>query len=454
MSATLDNNITVDVTSDAPTTPSTGLGTPLAVGAQGAGFTELIRFYDNNNDVVADTDLGASVAAMLTAMFSQKIKPSKAAAGKLVVNVAQIDNIVISAGVAEDDVFNVTVAGVLYSFTALAAPTPASVSAGLQALINAGPESSVVDNTGNIDITATPAGRGLATIVDYDNTIGGGTSGMVLATTTLNVGMFSQLDAIKAASNDWYGLVNERRVDIDILEAARWTEANKKLHVPQSSDVLIKTAASTTDAAFVLKSLSYDRTALLYYGDDAVFADAAWMGFKLAADLDSEADTNSVTIWIYATLIGVAIDVLTTTEKNAILGKNANVYLTLNKVGATGDGKLASGRDIDKRTTLDWLEIRMFEDLAAQQLNASNANTKIPFTSRGIAAKESTLKNRLNIGERIGHLSPGKSTVTVPTIDKVTVSDKDNGILRASFVAEFSGAITKPKITGNVVTQL
>jgi hypothetical protein len=430
----------------------------MAAGLQGAGFSERIRFYDNQSDVDADSDLGVAVKGQLTAMLSAKIPPQRVAAGRLEANVAQVDNILITAGVLIGDIYDVTINGTAYQHVALAAPTPASISAALQVLIDADPDISAVDNVGDIDTTATPAGLAVDIVVAY-TAAGGGTSSITVSNTTPNVGPFTELSAILAADNTWYGFVIDRRTDVDILEAARWNEANKRLFMGQSSAAGIKSAVSTTDVAYIMQSRGYDRSALLFYGDDGEFADAAWMGFKLAADLDSEATDNSVTIWIYANLIGIPVDsgpagIATTTDKTAVLAKNANVYLTFNSTPATGDGTLASGRPIDQRTTLDWLETRMFEDLANALLQVSNSNSKIPLTAVGIGKTEGLILTRLELGENIGHLTPGSSRVTVPVITSITAADRTAGILRASFKSEFSGAIIKIPITGSVVAQL
>lgn len=102
-----DGNININIILAALRVAQQDFGTPLFVAEQsgmGAGFTERIRFYDDQDDVDADaTDLGATAVAALTAMFNQTLTPARVACGRADIVAPETYSQALDAISAEND---------------------------------------------------------------------------------------------------------------------------------------------------------------------------------------------------------------------------------------------------------------------------------------------------------------------------------------------------------------
>lgn len=251
-----------------------------------------------------------------------------------------------------------------------------------------------------------------------------------------------EIAAIQAESDDWYAVGASSRAQADLEALGAAFASLRKLYMAQSSEAAILTGAGGTSFD-TLSAASNPRTAGLYFSDDAVYSDIAWLANKIAADPDEQ-----VTTWSNATLVNVIPDTLNATEKSNLRALNGNAYLTLGGVGATGDGLLFDGRYIDTLTTKDWFRARTEEALQQLLLNVSALNTKIPYTDAGIAQIESVVRGVLGRGEDIGHFRPGSGDVTVPKLADIPDADITNRELTLTATAILAGAIEE--ITLNV----
>ena len=141
------------------------------------------------------------------------------------------------------------------------------------------------------------------------------------------------------------------------------------------------------------------------------------------------------------------MDTLSTSQRTAITSTSGNFYVTEASVNATFWG--TTGEDyIDITRGIDWLRIRMQEDLVALML----AQAKIPFTDKGIAMVEAKIQKRLQEGVRTGLLAPlSEDPVTVPLAEDVSTANKTARTLTGvTFTADLAGAIHEVTVTGTV----
>lgn len=210
----------------------------------------------------------------------------------------------------------------------------------------------------------------------------------------------------------------------------------------QAVGTVTTTVDPTTDLGAELKALTYDRTALMYGGAaNTEYPEAAWAGLILPEN------PGSVT-WFAKTLAGVTPDDLTDAQKTKALGNNVNTYTTIGGVNLTQNGTMASGRFIDIRRGVDWLQARMEENIFSRIVNTK----KIPYTNAGIALIEDQIRFTLNdaITKNVIAADPAPTIVT-PTVLSVSANDRANRLLPdVTFSAMLAGAIHEVQINGTV----
>jgi hypothetical protein len=259
------------------------------------------------------------------------------------------------------------------------------------------------------------------------------------------------LSAAVLESNDWYAFGINSRVTADILNAAAWAEANKKLFGTSDDD------ANTVDLSFAgdadvslakqLHTLGYDRTFGIYHDEsDGVAADderpeIAAMGRMLPT-------TPGSATWMFKTLAGVSVMSLTTTQSGNARDKNFNTYESVGGVSILREGKVASGEYIDVIIGVDWLEARIIEAVYSRLVNLA----KIPFTDAGIAIVENEIRAVLNQGVQNGFLAANPAPIVrVPLASEVSTNDKANRILPdIYFEGTLAGAVHGVTIQGVV----
>lgn len=449
MGANFDSNVTVTVTTDAAPIGRAGFGTPLVVDA--ASMSERIRFYTSAAAAAVDVTAGEITAAQgnaISAAFAQRVRPRRVAAGRAAAETSQVTTITI-AGTAVTGTYSFLVNGDLVEY---AATVPTDTNADIAAALRAD-ATTVLSGTGIVVTGATTeiiltgvAGEAFA--ITAPTAPGTGT---LTPVTVAGISLADELDAIVAENGDWYGLTLVSRAKLTILHAAAWIETQPRIFIAQSNDADILTTANT-DVAYALEQLAYTRTALLYYPTNTVYADMAWLANRLAADLDVQQ-----TVWYGVTLTGVTPTTgLTDTQRTNVEGKNANMYLTQGGIGATGQGFMASGLNIDEATTIDWVVARVREAITQLILNESNALRKVSFTEEGFSQIASVVNPVLQRGVRARHFALSDSGdgpfVDMPTLGEVDPADRTARLLRFSFYALLDGAIRSVIVSGAVTT--
>ena len=257
------------------------------------------------------------------------------------------------------------------------------------------------------------------------------------------------LEAIIAEDNNWFGLLLDSNSRDEILLAAEWTEAQKKIFCAESSDWDIRDADEDDDIASELKSRAYMNTFGIYNLEVGEWAAVAWLGHLLTYAPGSATGA-------YKTLRGVTTDNLTTSEKAAIEGKYWSHFTVIGGKNVTFEGKVGDGDFIDITIGLHWLHARIQERVFA----ALSTPDKLDYTDAGIDAIAGEIRavlkqacerpyRFLDRGDGSAE-NPGPS-VSVPKLVDIDPADRAARLVPdISFDGRVVGAIHKARIAGTV----
>ena len=426
----LDQIVDVQITLGSKSVTRAGFGTPLVLGPNGNFGGDLVRTYTNLPGVAEDFETSGEEYKWAQRLFSQEKKPKKILIGKRAAAVAQVET--LTPTVLNTTLYRVTINGEDYEYTSDADATAAEIVAGLLALINADANCKMVAS-GTTTLILTADNDGEASSV-------GSSTNLTIAHTAANHGLIEDIQAIQQVNDDWYCLILTSREDFEILQAAAFIEALRKIFIAANDETAIKTA-STTDLGSLLKQRTYNRTALIWSGDEANGPEAAWAGRKLPTDPGSEQ-------WRYANLSGVATDVLSSTEQANLNGKNVNHYTNVGGVGIVQKGKMASGQWIDVTRFLDWFTARVQEGIYALLVSVE----KVPYTDGGVTSLEAIVRAKIEEGIRVGGIS--REDGYIVTSQKVSEVDpqlrQDRIFPDIEFEFRLAGAIGEVTVKGFV----
>lgn len=247
---------------------------------------------------------------------------------------------------------------------------------------------------------------------------------MSVIETTLDPGVATDLTAIAAEDNTWYGLLScfksAAMVSTASTGMAAWCEANKKQLIASLSDTVIANVAyaGATDAAKVLKAAAYDRTGPFFHPRDYEWADAAEMGVFFAV-------TPGQDDWRLRTLSGVTPVSYTGTQETNLKAKSCNYYGTLGGQSTIlGNGQESSGQYIDVIRDTDQMAAWYTEEITNLALGLQSQGKKLPYTDEGIAMVESKMRAVDRRGMDAGIVVEGSSVITVPKVADVSSTDK------------------------------
>ena len=251
------------------------------------------------------------------------------------------------------------------------------------------------------------------------------------------------LDDAESFLNDWYSLHIYSRVAADITEASTWVNARIKIFGAVTADAAVIDPVSTTDIAYTQQAASAERTFIMYDENAATqWIEGAWFGLQLPKDPGS---TN----WAYKTLNNITPSDLNDTESNAVLDKDANVYVSIAGVNVTQLGRGSGSEYVDIIRGSDWIVSHIKEDVFTVLINSE----KVPFTNQGIDSIVSAVRGVLIQAQNQGILSVEEDfVVTAPKASEVSLNDKTNRLLpNVTFEATLAGAINKTTIFGTLV---
>lgn len=256
-------------------------------------------------------------------------------------------------------------------------------------------------------------------------------------------GIGAELDAIQAHDPDWYGLISAHTSSAQIASIATWAEANGKHYLARTADTDVATNVSP-NVAKAMVTADRARTNVVW---NPVHSDPLAPGLH-ASELSKEPGMSH---YVYKVIRGSAapLPFMVTTANRGYLNADLVTY-NVKEAGviATRGGKVAAGEWIDNIHLIDFLKVRIAEDIYLAQLN----NDKIAYTLAGTRAIVSVVEARLlaKVGKGLSEDEP--PIVTAPTPQEVDVTDKINRVLPdVEFEATLSGAILTAKIRGKVV---
>jgi len=448
--ANIDRIVNVDISLNTTPISKEGFSTSLVVGYHPYSLTR-VNSYTDPDDMLTDgftSDDPLYVA--VNAGFSQTPRPTEIKVGRRQIDALKISTKSIGNAVAytlaistKDTNGNTTKK--TYTYTSTASATQSEILTGLQTNIAADTSAAV---------TATIADTNL---VLTNNTPGSPikiTLGSLLEITGYTAGtetVAESMAAIKLEDNDWYGWAMTSRVQADIIAAADWTEAQRKILGTAIAEEGAKDASVATDTGSLLMAGNYYRTHWWYHEDAATdYPEVAITSRCFAIDPGGET-------WANKKLSGVTTDTLTETEYNAITAKNGNTFEKFRNITITQNGKTAAGEWIDVIRFRDWLQEEITTNIFNQLVNKD----KIPYTDKGIAIIEAQIKAALKLGTTRGGVAPTEYdedgnenpgyVVTVPLAYDISSTNKANRLLEdVSFTARLAGAIHVVDVTGSL----
>ncbi len=418
-----------------------GFGTPLILGTNGSFGGDHIRTYVDIDEVLDDFASSDEEYLAAAAIFSQNPKVKQIKIGVEDARVAQVSTIVfddtlITGNTVDGEVNGAAITSVPFN------TDNATTLSDLAAIIAAVDGISTAVSNGTDTITVTADAAGIAFVLsNFVVTGGADQAGIVITTTTDNLGIAEILNTIAEEDDDWYGLIWTERSALQVLEAAKAIETRYKIFGTCSSDSDLLDSGSSTDIAAVLFAGKYARTYVIYNADDTDFADAAWMGNRFPFDPGTEN-------WMFAQLVGITADSLTSSKRASLIAKNANYYVTIGGVDMTEPGMMASGEYIDVIRLTDWLHARIQENV----FQAIVSLPKIPYTDDGIAIVKNKIREVLQKAEKDGGIAADPQfTVTAPRALDVSQTNRANRFLPdVKFTCRVTGAIDYVDVAGTV----
>lgn len=423
--------VDVTITQETTTVPQQGFGTMLILSIN-KYFNQRVKYYANLSEILADgfTSMSNEYQAA-TLAFSQNPAPALVGIGR-----RSVDTVTALVSTLNTSLlYTITINGHACTYQASGGDTTTTIAAGLVTAINGASLGVTASNSSSPTVTIAANVANVAYTISVGTDI---TLGALSASDTVQ----DDLTNILIADQNWYGLMMVDRNTTDVGNAAAWTEANVKLFGTASADPNILDPNSTSDIAYIFKQDAYKRTFVMYHSQAAtIFPEAAWLAGMLAT-------TTGAENWAYKTLAGVPASTLTTSQRTAVLGKNANTYETRGGVNITRLGTTASGEYIDVTVGLDWLASQIQSALFSRLVNLP----KIPYTNTGLTIIQGDIMSVLNQAIQRQILSNDVTpVVTMPVYATISPTDKANRVLNnVTFTAVLAGAINAVNVQGFV----
>lgn len=445
----LSDFVVVNITALTRTPTRVGFGTPMVAGFHTA-WPDRVRTYQSTSDMAADgitsTGVGAATYWNAAAIFSQNPRVKQIKVGRRTNAWTQKVQLIVTTAVA-GTVYKVSIGplgGSLSTFTRTV-PGSSTIAAEVTAI------KALIDAAGFAMTTASAAGN---TAVECTANVAGtmfvftnrNPELQFLETTAAPGGISTDLDAIAAADNDWYGFVLDSSSKAEAVLAAAWCQPQTKVFFASTGDTENGVVGAASTLVKQLKASGYNRSSV-------------WTNYKVLPSFEGPAIMGEEFPWPPGTgtylgkpLLGVTVDAPSTTAETETVTQNGNVYTVVSGLSVTRPGVMASGDFIDVIVGTDWLTARLKE--AVFGLIASQR--RLPYTDGGIAmlrgAVLGVLKRAQGTVANPGFLDPGVD----PIVTAPLVADVDPA-LRAlrqfpnlTFSAKISGAIHSVTITGTI----
>lgn len=437
MTTSLNEIVNVSITRSTATISQAGFGTCLILGkaTRITGGAELVRSYTSTTAVLVDylsTDFEYKLAAALLGQSPKvtavKIAKDTSVAGQCTITLNQVMGI--------GDKIDMVVCGHAISQSYAAGAADTTTLAGKIAALTDHVASATVSG-GDKVITVVFAKNSATTVSGIVVTTILGLTCVYLSTVTA-VSMANLLGTISLEDDDWYGLVCETIVELDVKDVAASIETQRKLYATRTAAAAVITSG-TTDIAYVLHALGYDRTIVMYSDNVTTqFPDAAMFGKLLPAI------PGSITLK-FKTMAGVAATSLTSTQAGYAQGKYANLYRAIGGVSMISEGVCASDEYADVMHGIDWLQAKIEEGVFGRLV----LTNKVPYTQAGATLIENEIRQPLDLAVTNGLLA--SYTVTVPDVSAALTADKALRFMTGfSFTGILAGAVHKTTIVGTI----
>jgi hypothetical protein len=434
----IEDIVDVTITTETARVSQAGFGVPL-VAAYHTKWPERVRTYTSSSVLSTMVDEGFAVTdpayLAVASMVSQSPRPKTVKIGRRSEGAwTQVVRITPTSAV-NDAVYAVSVNGTTRSYTADGTATMAEICTGLATAISldAGVTASGVSGT-HVDCTSDTA----LTIHTYEYVVGQEQNFSILDQTA-EQNIATDLNLIRAADGDWYGLAIDSPSTVEVMDAAAWAETQRVMFVPQTADT-DAISSSTTDILSDLQDLSYARTVPVYHHVQDSFIGAGWLALMLTYQPGSAT-------WNFKTVAGSAVSTLTATHITNLKAKSANFYTTVGGKNIMQDGVSSGGEFADITVGVDWLRARITERIFAMLANLA----KLPYTDASVDMVKSEIHAQCKQGVDRGLLVAGSIVVDAPLVSEVSTNDRAARLLPdVTFSARLAGAIHKVEIRGNL----
>lgn len=207
-----------------------------------------------------------------------------------------------------------------------------------------------------------------------------------------------------AIGRNWYGVyIIGAATDADTIAAAAYIQGANTKHTlwVTSQDAGCLSAVTTSDIAYALKQLGYNRTFVQYSSQNPYAALSA-----AARLLTTNFNANNTVITLkFKQEPGVVYENLTSTQADAAAGKSANVFVQYdNNTAILQEGVMADGTFADIINGADWLAVTA--QTALYNL-LYTSTTKIPQTDQGQQLLCNAVEAVCQQGVTNGLLAPG-----------------------------------------------
>lgn len=442
----LDSIVTVTIDKEDASLTQVGFGTTVIAGFHTVfADPEFTRTYEAATGLAAMVTDGFLATDPLhkaaTAYLSSNPRVSSFKIGLLEtapVYTSKVTPVKIDEGFKYDfDIINHAGVSTNITLTVGASSSVLILTAALQTLIDAITGITATDNATDVTFVTDGVGE-LAALVNTHRS-----TDLLTENLTADTGLATDLAALQAADDVWYGLLMSSNSGPQVLAATTFTEARTKLFGGTASDTECLDAAVTDDVCSTAKASSLFRSFIVWSEDDFDYAAATLMGEEFPFQPGSRT-------WEFKTLSGVVVSALEASEESALKAKNAVIFTTVAGRNVTQNAKTPGGEFIDVTHGIDEMSARIQEGVFGVLL----ANGKVPFTRAGVAMIVNPIQAVLDVraDPAIDFISPDPAPVASgPDPKDVSAADKASRTLPdVVFAATLAGAIHAVKVNGKV----
>lgn len=442
-----DDIVNVQISLKSKAVTQAGFGRPLFV-AYHTHFLARTKLYSAStglDDMVTDGFLVTDKTYLdVQCALSQKPAPRDFKIGRRALPFTEVVNLIPTVTVA-GFIYSGAIDGVPWARTNGGSETVATISTGISTIITALGVGITASGASTTWVACTGV-AGKAHV--YSNMV----PELHVANVTTDPGLVTDLTAIAAADNDWFGLLVDSNSKAEILAAAAFAETRRKWFAATTADFAAKDSTSTTDVLFLAKGFNYFNTSVFYHHDVGTPLAAGAEGVFLPTQVGNTVLAhNAVTGVLPSDTAPNGSRWLTDAEAAAVLAKNGNIYVTLGSQGDIQMGTVAGGDFVDNVRNIHFLHARIQEMYIGKLQNGGYR-----MTNRGISKANNDLlnllqsytKNPFNMLDPDPEFAP---TVTTPTIDQLSDADKATRTLPdVEFTGRMQGGIQLINVVGSV----